>query len=119
MKHSIVFTALVLCSFGPYQQPNSNEPDLSADRIAAVVVSYDQERKIGQILLGNTEDKIEQYFDIWGKSRGDTSPVVITYVFDKRDAKGRRFYTATWGKGITPSFCAKDAACPLEEWCPW
>jgi hypothetical protein len=99
MKHAIVFTALVLCFFGPSQQPNSDEPDLAADRIASVVVSYDQERKIGQILLGNTEDKIEQYFDIWGKSRGDTSPVVITFVFDKRDAKGRRFYTATWGKG--------------------
>jgi hypothetical protein len=99
MKHLIVFTALVLCFFGPYQQPNSDEPDLSADRVASVVVGYDKERKIGQILLGNTEDKIEQYFDMWGKSRDDTSPVVITYVFDKRGAKGRRFYRATWGKG--------------------
>lgn len=99
MKHLTVFTALVLCFFAPYQQQNSQEPDLSADKVASVAVSYDKERKIGQILFGNTEDKIEQYVDIWGKSSGDTSPRIITYVFDKRDAKGRRFYTATWGKG--------------------
>jgi hypothetical protein len=99
MKHLTVFTALVLCFFAPYQQQNSQDPDLSSDKVTSLAVSYDKKRKIGQILFGNTESKIEQYIDIWGKSSGDTSPKVITYVLDKRDARGRRFYTATWGKG--------------------
>jgi hypothetical protein len=99
MKHVAVFAALVLCLAGHHRQQNSQEPDLSAHKVASVVVGYSQESRAGQILLGDEKDRIEQYFDIWGKSRNDASPVVITYVFDKRDASGRRFYTATWGKG--------------------
>ena len=99
MKHVAVFAALALCFVGQHEQQNSQEPDLSSHRVAAVVVSYSKESKLGQILLSNSEDRFEQYFDLWGKSSKDASPVVITYVFEKRDAKGRRFYTATWGKG--------------------
>jgi hypothetical protein len=99
MDHLSVFAALALCFVGFGQQQNNQEPDLSSHKIAGVVVSYSQENRLGQILLSNTEDKFEQYFDIWGKSRNDASPIVITYVFEKRDANGRRFYTATWGKG--------------------
>jgi hypothetical protein len=99
MKHLVVFVATVLCFVGHSEQQDSQEPDLSARRVAAVVVSYSKENRLGQILLSNTEDRFEQYFDIWGKSVKDFSPVVITYVFEKRDTNGRRFYTATWGKG--------------------
>ena len=99
MKPLAIFAVLALCSTAYAQQQNNQEPDLSSNKVAGVVVGYSQENKLGQILLSNTEDKFEQYFDIWGKSRNDASPVVITYVFEKRDAKGRRFYTATWGKG--------------------
>jgi hypothetical protein len=94
-----VFAAFVLCFVGHNHQPNIQEPDLSARRVEAVVIGYSEQNRLGQILFSNTEDRFEQYFDVWGKSPKDTSPVVITYVFDKRDAKGRRFYTATWGKG--------------------
>ena len=96
MKHVAVFAALALCFVG---QQNSQEPDLSSDRVAALVVNYSKESSLGQILLSDTENRFGQYFDIWGKSPKDFSPTVITYVFEKRDAKGRRFYTATWGKG--------------------
>lgn len=99
MKHVAVFAILVLSVIGYGQQQNSQDPDLSAKKVEGVVVGYSQENKVGQILLSNTDNRFEQYFDIWGKSRNDASPVVITYVFEKRDAKGRRFYTATWGKG--------------------
>lgn len=100
MRHVTVITAVVLCFVGYYkQQQSSPEPDLSSNRVAAVVVSYSKENRIGQILFSNREDRFEQYFDVWGKARNDISPVVITYVFEKRDAKERRFYTATWGKG--------------------
>lgn len=99
MKHLAVFAVLALCFTGYVQQQNSPVPDLSSRKIESVVVGYSQENKLGQILLNNSDDKSEQYFDIWGKSRNDASPVVITFVFEKRDAKGRRFYTATWGKG--------------------
>jgi hypothetical protein len=96
MKHVAVFAALALCFVG---QQNSQEPDLSSDRVAALVVNYSKESSLGQILLSDTENRFGQYFDIWGKSPKDFSPTVITYVFEKRDVKGRRFYTATWGKG--------------------
>ena len=99
MKHAAVLAALVLCFVAPGKQLNTQEPDLSAKKVAAVVVGYSKENRLGQILLSNTEDRYEQYFDIWGKSPKDPSPVLITYVFEKRDSKGRRFYTATWGKG--------------------
>lgn len=99
MKHVAVFAILVLSVIGYGQQQSSQDPDLSAKKVEGVVVGYSQENKVGQILLSNTDNRFEQYFDIWGKSRNDASPVVITYVFEKRDAKGRRFYTATWGKG--------------------
>jgi hypothetical protein len=96
MKHVAVFAALALCFVG---QQNSQEPDLSSDRVAALVVNYSKESSLGQILLSDTENRFGQYFDIWGKSPKDFSPTVITYVFEKPDVKGRRFYTATWGKG--------------------
>ena len=96
MKHVAVFAALALCFVG---QQNSQEPDLSSDRVAALVVNYSKESSLGQILLSDSENRFGQYFDIWGKSPKDFSPTVITYVFEKRDVKGRRFYTATWGKG--------------------
>jgi len=96
MKHLAVFAALALCFVG---QQNSQEPDLSSDRVAALVVNYSKESSLGQILLSDSENRFGQYFDIWGKSPKDFSPTVITYVLEKRDVKGRRFYTATWGKG--------------------
>jgi hypothetical protein len=99
MKHVALFAALVLCFVAPSKQQNSQEPDLSAQKIRSLVVVYSEENRVGQVLLSNSEDRFEQYFDMWGKSSKDFSPVVITYVFEKRDAKGRRFYTATWGKG--------------------
>lgn len=99
MKRVAAFAILVLTIVGYGQQQNSQEPDLSAKKVESVVVGYSQENRVGQILLSNTDNRFEQYFDIWGKSRNDASPVVITYVFEKRDDKGRRFYTATWGKG--------------------
>lgn len=99
MKHLAVIAVLALCFTAHAQQQNNQEPDLSSHKVEAVVVGYSQENKLGQILLSNHDDKFEQYFDIWGKSRNDASPIVITYVLEKRDAKGRRFYTATWGKG--------------------
>ena len=99
MKHMALLAALFLCFIGPGKQQNSQEPDLSARKIAAVTVGYSKENRVGQIFLSNSEGKFEQYFDIWGKSSNDFSPVVITYVFEKRDPRGRRFYTATWGKG--------------------
>lgn len=97
MKHIAVLAALALCFVGPAKQ--IQEPDLSAKKIAALTVNYSKEHRLGQILFSNTEQRFEQYIDFWGKSRKDFSPVVITYVFEKRDTKGRRFYTATWGKG--------------------
>jgi hypothetical protein len=99
MKHVAVFAALVLCFVGQDKQQNSQEPDLSSKRVAAVMVSYSKEDRLGEILFSDSEDRLGQYLDVWGKSPKDFTPVVITYVLDKRDAKGRRFYTATWGKG--------------------
>ena len=99
MKHLAVFAILILCVVGYGQQPNSLEPDLSAKKVAAVAVSYSKEHRIGQILISDEDNQIDQYFDVWGKSRDDFSPVLITYVFEKGDAKKKRFYTATWGKG--------------------
>lgn len=98
MKHVALLAALVLCFVG-HDEQQSQEPDLSSHRVAAVMVNYSQENRLGQILFSDSDDKYEQYFDVWGKSPKDASPVVITYVFEKRDANGRRFYTATWGKG--------------------
>ena len=99
MKYVTVVVTLLLCFVVQAQQQNSPEPDLSAHKVASVAVSYSKEQRLGRIMLADTDDRIEQYFDIWGKSPNDSSPLVITYVFDKRDASGRRFYTATWGKG--------------------
>lgn len=99
MKHVAVLTALIFCFVGHNKQQNSQEPDLSSKRVETVVVNYSKENRLGQILFTDSEDRFPQYFDVWGKSREDFSPVVITYVFEKRDANGRRFYTATWGKG--------------------
>lgn len=99
MKHLAVFATLVLCFVGHNKQQNSQEPDLSSDRVTSVVVGYSKERKLGQILFTDSKDRFAQYFDVWGKSPNDTSPVLITYVFEKRDANGRKFFTATWGKG--------------------
>lgn len=99
MKHLAVIAALILCVVGDHEQQNSQEPDLRSQKVAALAVRYSPERKLGQILITNRDNRIEQYFDVWGKSRNDYSPVLITYAFDKRDAKGRTFYTATWGKG--------------------
>ena len=65
-----------------------------------MVVGYDKENRVGQIMFGEHENKVEQYFEIWGKSPEDISPVQITYVLEKRDAKSRRFYTATWGNNL-------------------
>ena len=99
MKYVTVVVTLLLCFVVQAQQQNSPEPDLAAHKVASVAVSYSKEQRLGRIMLADTDDRIEQYFDIWGKSPNDSSPLVITYVFDKRDASGRRFYTATWGKG--------------------
>ena len=99
MKYVVVLAALVFCFVGSAAQQNTQEPDLSAKRIESMVVGYDKENRVGQIMFGEHENKVEQYFEIWGKSPKDISPVQITYVLEKRDAKSRRFYTATWGKG--------------------
>lgn len=61
------------------------EPDLSAKKVAGVAVSYSKEHRIGQILISDEDNQIDQYFDVWGKSRDDFSPVLITYVFEKGD----------------------------------
>ena len=99
MKHVSLFAALVLFFVGHHAQQNSQDPDLSAHKVMAVVVGYSEESRLGQISFSDSDDRIEQYFDVWGKSRNDPAPVVITYVFEKRDATGKKFYTATWGKG--------------------
>jgi hypothetical protein len=99
MKYLAVFAVLLLFVIGHNAQQNSQEPDLSAKRVVGVTVGYAKEHRLGQILTSDDESRIEQYFDIWGKSPDDFSPVLVTFIFDKRDAEGRRFYTATWGKG--------------------
>lgn len=99
MKYVAVLAALVFCFVGTAAQQNTQEPDLSAHRVEYIVVGYSKENRVGQIMFSEHENKIEQYFEIWGKSPKDISPVLITYVLEKRDAKSRRFYTATWGKG--------------------
>jgi hypothetical protein len=99
MKYVTVVATLLLCIVVHAQQQNSPEPDLSAHRITSVVMNYSKEQRLGRIMLADKDDRIEQYFDIWGKSSSDSSPLVLTYVLEKRDANGRRFYTATWGKG--------------------
>jgi len=100
MKHVAVFAALLL-SFAGHSQAQNNQPvpDLSLEKAGGMGISYSKEQRIGQILVGNQENKIQQYFDVWGKSPKDHSPVVITYALDKRTAKARTFYTATFGKG--------------------
>jgi hypothetical protein len=99
MKYVTVVVTLILCFVVHARQQNPPEPDLSAHKVAAVAVSYSKENRLGQILLADSDNRIEQYFEIWGKSSSDSSPLVLNYVFDKRDGGGRRFYTATWGKG--------------------
>lgn len=99
MKYVTLVVTLLLCFVVQAQQQNSPEPDLSAHKVTAVAVSYSKEQSLGQILLADMDGRIEQHFEIWGKSPNDSSPLVLTFVFDKRDASGRRFYTATWGKG--------------------
>ena len=99
MKYVAVFAALVFCVVGGAAQQNTQEPDLSTKRVESMVVGYSKEDRVGQIMFGEHENKVEQYFEIWGKSPKDISPIQITYVLEKRDAKSRRFYTATWGKG--------------------
>ena len=99
MKYVTVVATLLLCFVIHAKPQNGPEPDLSAHRVAAVAVSYSKEQRLGRIDLADVDNRIEQYFDIWGKSSNDSSPLVLTYIFDKRDATGRRFYTATWGKG--------------------
>lgn len=99
MKY-VTVVAILLLVFVVHAKPqNSPDPDLSAHKVAGVAVSYSKEQRLGEILLADMDGRIEQHFEIWGKSSNDSSPLVITYVFDKRDASGRRFYTATWGKG--------------------
>lgn len=99
MKLAAVFAVLTLLLAGHNTPQNSPDPDLSAKRIETVVIGYSEKNRLGQLLLSNTDGRFEQYFDIWSKSAKDFAPIVITYVFEKRDDKGRRFYTATWGKG--------------------
>ena len=99
MKVLTVFAALLLFLFGYNEQQNTQEPDLSAKKVTGVAVGYSKEHRVGQILISDVEDQIDQYFDIVGKSREDFSPIVITYVFEKHDADGRKFHTATWGRG--------------------
>jgi hypothetical protein len=99
MKYVTVVVTLLLCFVVQAQQQNSPEPDLSAHKVAGVAVSYSQAQRLGEILLADMDGRIEQHLEIWGKSSNDSSPLVLTYVFDQRDASGRRFYTATWGKG--------------------
>ena len=99
MKFVAVLATLLFCGTGHHAQQNTQEPDLTADKVAAVVVGYSKENRVGQILISNREDRIEQYFDVWGKSKNDHSPVLITYAFAKHQASGKKYYTATWGKG--------------------
>ena len=99
MKYVTVVVTLLLCFVVQAQQQNSPEPNLSAHKVAGVAVSYSQAQRLGEILLADMDGRIEQHLEIWGKSSNDSSPLVLTYVFDQRDASGRRFYTATWGKG--------------------
>lgn len=99
MKPLALFAALLFFVVGHVEAQNNQEPDLSAKRVGGVAVSYSKEHRLGQILISDVDDRIDQYFDVWAKSRDDFSPVLITYIFEKRDAQGRKFYTATWGKG--------------------
>lgn len=99
MKYVTVVVTLLLCFVVHAKQQTSQEPDLSAHKVAAVAVSYSKENRLGEILLADSDNRIGQYFEIWGKSSSDSSPLVLTYVFDKRDGGRRTFYTATWGKG--------------------
>jgi hypothetical protein len=99
MKYVALVAALLLCFAAPRQQPNSQEPDLTSKRVAAVVFNYSKENRLGEILFSDEQDKIDHWIDVWGKSVKDYSPIIVTYVFEKRDDKGRRFYTATFGKG--------------------
>jgi hypothetical protein len=99
MKYVAVLAALVFCFVGSAAPQNTPEPDLSTKRVESMVVGYSKEDRVGQIMFGEHENKVEQYFEIWGKSPKDIAPIQITYVLEKRDAKSRRFYTATWGKG--------------------
>ena len=51
MKRVAVFAILVVSFVGYGQQQNNQDPDLSAKKIAGVVVGYSEEYRVGQILL--------------------------------------------------------------------
>lgn len=66
MKYLAVFAALVFCVVGYAQQPNSQEPDLSAHKVEGVVVGYSQENRVGQILLKPSTDYADPFCVICG-----------------------------------------------------